>query len=273
LLFVGNLLTAVVYSTMRGTDGEAGILIVVAGSTILVWYARYLTWSARRIKLTRWAGWAVVIAILIALASWVFVDRKEARVGGTDEYCFSATGVCANYDKPILSAFGVKTKFGITMLASYLTQGYYGLSLALRSDFQSTWGLGHSPFITSIYSRLTGDEKLYERSYVFKLRSQGWDDLGRWSTAFPWFANDVGFAGALAIVGVAAWVWGASWKDAALGSDTAAAVFALSMIFFAYLPANSQLTLNADLYCTTLYWIGMWWWRRRAGLPRPSAGQ
>jgi hypothetical protein len=150
------------------------------------------------------------------------------------------------------------------MAALYFGQGYFGLSLALAKDFQSTWGLGHSIALANYYSALFENEDLYERSYTFRLRDDGWSDLQQWSTMFSWLANDIGFPAVPVVIGLLAWIWGRSWKDAIFrNNDRAAIVFTFMMLMVFYMPANNQLTQTIDVYFAVVCWIIIWLIDRR----------
>lgn len=82
---------------------------------------------------------------------------------------------------------------GVIMLGHYMIQGYYGLSLSMEQDFDSTLGVGHSPFISRQFSRLTGQD-VSSFTYQQKIDSV-WPDGLRWHSAFAQFANDVHFIG------------------------------------------------------------------------------
>jgi hypothetical protein len=92
-------------------------------------------------------------------------------------------------------------RFALAITSSYMSAGFYGLSLAMGLDFQSTFGTGISPLMARFYEALSGNSEMYMRSYTFRLRELGWSDENAWSTLMIWFANDLGFVGALLPLG------------------------------------------------------------------------
>jgi len=263
----------IVLSILRGTDRENADLIIVLGSVLLVLSARSLVQRRERLAafLARHLRTAVVAVVVVGLAAAFFVHRKEQRAVFTDQVvCVfdvsaRARKVCARPDHPLLHPFGERTRFALSMLSAYLSEGYYGLSLALDLNFTTTWGLGHAPFAMALYRSLTGDNALYERSYTFRLRELGWGDFSLWSTMFPWFANDISFLAVPILMIFFGWVLGASWYDAVFArNDRAAVVFAFMLILVAYIPANSQLTLVSDHYFAAVAW-GLFWLIGRYG--------
>jgi hypothetical protein len=273
LLLGAAIASTIIFSLLRGTDREIADLIIVILSTSLVAVARgRLDRGASAPGMLRRHRVAILVtAAALATAAVAFVERKEQRIGSNHEICVGDVRVCADYDHALLGPLGDRSRFGLSMAAVYLGQGYFGLSLALTKDFQSTWGLGHSLPLMTYYSALSGNEELYERSYTFRLRDDGWSDLNQWSTMFPWLANDVGFFGVPFVIGVLAWIWGSSWKDAVLRkNDRAAIVFVFMMVLIFYMPANNQLTQTVDAYFAAVFWTVLWLIdRRRARRPRP----
>ena len=146
-----------------------------------------------------------------------------------------------------------------------MSQGYYGLGLALGLPFQSTMGIGNSPMIATQYANITGDIETYQRSYTYRMRALGWTDEYQWSTLMVWIANDFSFPGALIVLYFLAAIFGASWRDAVLARDDyAAVVFILFVDLFLYLPANNQLGQSLDTLFTTLFWVSIWQYRKKA---------
>jgi hypothetical protein len=143
----------------------------------------------------------------------------------------------------------------------YLTQGYHGLSLALKNvdQAESTYGIGHSQALRRVYEAFTGDTSLYQRGYTYSLKRQNWDDASQWSTIFPWIANDVGFVPTIAIMALLALLWGRSWRDAVgAADDVAAIVFCFLFQLFMYVPANNQIAQTLDAYVGFVCWLLFW---------------
>ena len=103
---------------------------------------------------------------------------------------------------------------------------------------------------------MTGDEELYKRSYTYRLRELGWNDQHRFSTMFPWIANDISFPMVPVLMLLIGGMFGASWRDAVFGrNDCAVVVLAIFLIMMGYIPANSQITLVPDHLFALLAWI------------------
>lgn len=176
-------------------------------------------------------------------------------------------GVCAAYDGPLMSYFNEKQKFMMAILAAYLSQGYYGLSVALSTPepFESTYGLGHSLALLSLYKQLTGDDTLYQRSYMYKIKQSGkWDDMSRWSSIFPLIASDIGFPAVPFFMLLLAFLFAKTWRAAIQSNDDVAAiVFSFLFVVFFYIPANNQIALSLNSYFAFGCWLLFWLCRRQ----------
>lgn len=121
----------------------------------------------------------------------------------------------------------------------YLTQGYYGMSLSLDIPLETTYGLGHSKFITDTLNKYAGID-LAPRTFQHKIHKQ-WSATGQWHSAYSQWANDVGFAG-VALVMLALGFYTCSIWTSALATHNAAAVCSIPLlaILIIFIPANNQ---------------------------------
>jgi hypothetical protein len=209
---------------------------------------------------------ALGILLFVYIAQGMFIERKEARMGSADSVCAVGTGICADLDAPMISWLDRGTQFGVSEFVMIVSQGYYGLALAMEKDFRPAWGLGHSPTLMSLFVLLTKNETLADNTYTFRNGADGWDERYYWSSLITWIANDVGFPGALAILALIGFVWGRAWRDAVLGeNDRAAVMFCVLMIMLFYLPANDKVLGVFDGYTTILFWMMAWGLSLRGG--------
>jgi hypothetical protein len=269
LLVVVVLLSILILSVLRGTDRENADLLIITLSLSAVLGARQIVLhkGVSLGRLIHAARYPLIAAfVLVIVTATLFVQRKQERLIDAPNLCLAQSerdpGICADFEYAPFVLFGLdeRYRFAASMAAAYFSQGYYGLSLALDlGDFQSTWGIGHAPFVAALYTRITGDDELYTHSYTYRLRDVGWSDEHQWSTMFPWLANDISFAGVPILMLLIGLAFGASWRDAVFASDDRAAiVFAIFCIMLGYLPANSQVTLVPDHYFALLVWLSLW---------------
>jgi len=264
-LLAGTVLSAAAFSLLRGTDQGTFDLGFLFAVSFVVVVGRHCLTSGRSVGslLSSKLGIGAVAAAIVfgIFAINVFVERKAERYDGRiADLCIGVDQqICIDTHNPLVEGLDERGRFGFGMVAAYASQGYYGLALSLDRPFDSTWGLGHSSAITRVYEAMTGDTKLYERSFTYRLRDDGWSDLYQWSSIYTWIANDVGFPLTILVIGIIAWLWGGSWRDAVSGdSDAAGIVFCMLTQTFMYSPANFQLALGIDTYSALLIWIGIW---------------
>lgn len=161
---------------------------------------------------------------------------------------FPAAGIRADSDNFLIQDAPPLVKIGVLGLDSYLTQGYYALSLSLDKPFTPMFGIGNSFFLTRQAVRLTGKEEIADLSYPAKIeREDGWDAFGLWSSIYPWIASDVSFPGTILVVFLIGRLFALSWLDTLEGTNPfAVALFSQFVIMLFYFPANNQLLQTGE---------------------------
>lgn len=261
LLLIG-LLCPVNLSLLRGTDKEIADLIIIVLGFLLVAYCRNVFRVEPTVRRPASLGAKrlfVIAFVVIVLFFFFFSYRKYQRLDGVIEFCLQEGLICADYSGPIMSLLPDFIAFGFAMISAYLTNGYYGLSLALDLPFESAFGLGHSSALLGLYERISGSTTLFDSTYIARISDLGWDHRHYWASLYTWLANDVHFIGALAIVGFLARWFRQAWRDAVYArNDAAAVVFVLLCIAFLYLPANNQIGQTFDLYFSFIGAFVLW---------------
>lgn len=260
-LGVGTAVTYMLFSAFRGTDKEMGDLIILSLTGVLT-RAAFLQVSGK--ALSRRSSRQVLAAITAAITLFVvlFVFRKSERLGGFVAFCLYGDAAC--FEPSNSSGLGDVVSFGVAMFASYLVQGYYGLSLALPLDFEWTYGIGHSQPLQTIFGLFLDSKAIYEQGLMAQLRTVGWDDRYVWSSIFPALASDVSFAGVPVLFLIIGSIYGRSWTAAiSSGHPASIVVFSLLTILVLYIPANSQITQSFDLYFAAVFWLVAFELRKR----------
>ncbi len=261
------ILCSITFSVMRGTDKEFADIFIVGLATAMVSFGRHNMLGQKGFALLRlyWKQ-ALIAAIFVYIAAGLFTTRKDERLGGYDNrtmVCANDSRICADLDSPLISWMPLRQRFGATFFILSTCSGYYGLNLALEKPFESTYGIGHSPAVSSVYEMVTGDTQTAKRAFTYRNRLDGWSDENYWSTLITWVANDVGFPGTVVVLGLLGFLWGLWWREASAGlSDPAAILFALSTMMMFYLPANNQVLASYDGYFVFGVWIAIWLWHR-----------
>jgi len=140
----------------------------------------------------------------------------------------------------------------LVMLSHYIVQGYYGLSLAIGKDFESTYGLGHSPFLLRQYEKVSGGS-LSKNTYQEKIDND-WASGVRWPSAFTFYANDVSFFGVPFVGFFQMMIFGICWY---LGvyKGMRELIYSLPLHFqqVIFLSANNQVFSFADGFFAANY--------------------
>jgi hypothetical protein len=259
--------TAIIFSILRGTDRELADLFLVGIAAAFVSVGRAIAMGNGGRELVR-RSWklAAIAIVFLAFAQNLFTDRKAERLGGVvsrTSVCANSSRICADLDNPMIAWLPHRQRFSLTFFILSTCSGYYGLELAMEKPFDTTFGLGHSPAMLSVYEAVTGDPTLKKRTYTYRNGADGWSEEYYWSTLIAWIANDVGFFGAVFVLGLIGFMWGKWWREAAAGmSDPAAVLFALTTTMIFYLPANDQVLGAYDGYAIYAVWIAVWLWHR-----------
>lgn len=139
----------------------------------------------------------------------------------------------------------------------YLTQGYYGMSLALDEEFTTTYGIGSSQFLRSNFYSLFGID-VTERTYQHKVSDQ-WHETGKWHSFYSYVANDVSFYGVIVVMFLLGLFYGCICKDVIVNNSLVGKlILPLFIIMFMYLPANNQI-FTAMATCTAFLELAFLW--------------
>ena len=142
---------------------------------------------------------------------------------------------------PIVSQLSRDLQISYVYISSYLTQGYYGFSLALDEEFIPMFGIGSSMFLIENSSELI-DENLYELTYMYRIRDEGWDPFVNWHSIYVWLANDFTFIGVIFFMFFLGYLFSDIFINAIfLKSKLAISLLCMTMIIIIFIPANNQL--------------------------------
>lgn len=260
-LLYSHVLSIFILSILRGTDKEIGDLICVLLALLPMVVCR----AVFRCGMT-WRGcihFTIICIVSLTLSVSIFMMRKYQRLaqdGGLHniQQIVERGGFVPKFSYEGTLDVSTRSKVVKVVASSYLSQGYYGLSLALQHDFTSCYGLGHSPLLLyAVGERIKPG--FSHCSYIEKISKDGWDQRFFWASVMTWLANDVGFTGALFVLGACGFLLAKSWREAlAEGDDRAVMVFLLLMTAGFYFPANNQVMLTPASYVTVMFWLGYW---------------
>lgn len=122
----------------------------------------------------------------------------------------------------------------------YLTQGYYGMSLSTSLPLESTYGVGHSSFMTDALRKYFGVD-LSPRTFQHRINDR-WSASAQWHSAYSQWANDVGFFGVTAVMFMIGFYVSVIWASALYtGNLFAICSTPLLLTLIIFIPANNQI--------------------------------
>ncbi|MBX7234908.1 MAG: hypothetical protein K1X65_11015 [Caldilineales bacterium] len=200
------------------------------------------------------------VLLLLAFFSLIYSQRSPGTatsfnpsIGQFPDPDHLITQITPESQKPLV--FGAIT---------YLTHGYYGLSLALDKPFVGVgFGVTNSTFLLRNFVRFTGLDVLYDFSYANRLWVENGYPVGNyWISIYPWIASDVTWFGSLIIVFLIGRLFAQSWLDAVQGTNPAAVIVFVVLAHMIYaFPMNNPLQDGSAL--TRFYfWLLFWWFTR-----------
>jgi hypothetical protein len=178
-------------------------------------------------------GTIVGYSTVFALAVLVFAALMYARLGGdiANPQYFALPWTYVDESSYVLRAVPAALQPTVLTIFSYITQGYYFMSLAFRLDWVPSWFGGWNPSLTSLFSTLGFD--VAPLTYMERLESLGIDSRIYWHSAYTWIANDFSFWGVPFVVYVIGFGVGKSWVVALRTDDL------LSKVMFTLLSGSA----------------------------------
>ena len=240
-------------SVFRGTDKELFDIFIIFIAILLLHRGRKNFWDKNKFHLLSFKR-ILFIGVAITIILGLFSYKKSERLGTVTQYCFPNTDICHPLDfNGNISMVSV----GIYMFYRYLTQGYYGLSIAMDADYDGGYGFGHSRPLQYLASKL-GDID-FSSNIINQLDDSGWSSTGVWSTGYSWIANDVPFTLIPFLLMFFSFIMGFAYKQVIL-RECKFSIFIFTYLFFSfiYMPANLQLAQSGDFYFGFLFWFSLY---------------
>lgn len=204
-----------------------------------------------------------IFLVLILFGGYYFTQTNLSRKANLFYY-EPTTGAIANENAAILKIVPAFLENSYLAFDSYLTQGYYALSLAIEMEFVPTYGFGHSFFLTSLAEKILGKGQISDNTYQARLeKSEGYSHYMKWHTIYVWLANDVSFLFVPLIIGLIGFGFALVWKDVLINKNPSAImILPLFLIMIFYFNANNQV-LGFQGQATVFYTYLYFWLRKR----------
>jgi hypothetical protein len=255
VVIAGTLLTYIAMGTNKALADTVILFPWLATASHLAGVTRQ---SRRRTRV-------LVAAFVVAFGAFVFFfgRTQDTREGSSVRYgTFSAVGVSVDESSWVMRNAPSGAQTAVLGLNTYMTQGYYGLSLALREPFEWSWGVGNSMFLTRQAARLFGED-LARTPYPVRIEKYGWDSYRLWSSVYPWLASDVSFPGVVLVMFLVGRLFASVWLDTLSGRNPfAVALFALLVTALLYVPANNQVLQTGEGVSAFVGVLWAWWGTR-----------
>lgn len=236
LLVVGGLLFYVVGTGKQKQVGDVLIYLIAIGA---------VKYGIQRRPLGPKLVFQAVLGVIVATAAFVAIlsQRYAAiNVGAFNINRSAHPRMTYDIDHPIFNLFGAEYGFALSVFSSYLSQGYYGLSLALGIDGDWTRMVGFSYSLSVIFNRFLGFEWQWPKTIVYQVgATTGWGE-SKWHTAFSHFASDFTWPGTALLFGFFAFIYARCWLfSIRYGNPYAILMFTVMTLGMFFLPANNQL--------------------------------
>lgn len=196
-----------------------------------------------------------LIYFLLAMATRLNIDYIPTRL----------SGVLINKEFFLFKILPNSVSLSVSVASSYISQGYYGLSLAFNYPFDSTYGFGSGSFILSKFGNLV-DPELWNNTYQYKMHDL-WSSSIQWHTAFLWLANDVSLFGVFILLFIFGAFSAVVYKEAKINNSfLSKGLFSVITIILFFLPANNILGGNPFIFASFVSLSLLWFLTRRVYL-------
>ncbi len=167
-----------------------GIFLVILLSSFLI-----LLKKRKQIFKAKTMTSMIVIAISVVAGLNFFVESQMTRSGSA-----AITGVSSN--QGYYSDYNIndgKLAVLYSSMSAYLTQGYRALELSFNSDYEFTYGVGNSSFLSRQVDRVF-DTNISDNALPAKIEEFGWDRYKYWSSFYLWWASDLHYVGVIILM-------------------------------------------------------------------------
>jgi hypothetical protein len=231
------------------------ILLFIVLYYLKVLYVTFNTnynYNKKNLKIT-----ILVIIGLVVFLSY-FLSTMKGRGGilfWNTEY-YNVGGIGLNYKNPLFSILPEGFIMLLISLSAYLTQGYYGFSLCLREQWESTLGIGNSKALMNLFPGFDG---VYSKTYQYKIQKYGWDDDVQWHSMYSWFANDFSFIGVVIIMLIIGLLMAIVYKDCIKTENPFARILMcyLAILMF-FIPCNNQISQSTYMLFSFITVFSIW---------------
>lgn len=247
-------LSAVEY-VVRGTN--KGIFDIVLFFISIYFINLQINFKKKKQKSLKFYIIVSISFILLLNVFTFFIGSRSIGQNWKNNYVI-ANQVKINYNAPIMKILSEPQQQILVLTSTYLSQGYYGFSLATTVDWSPTFGLGHSLYFLDELEE--HGIKLVDNSLTRKISIKyNWDDHVQWSSIYTWIANDVSIYGVPIIFFIFGFLISRVYRSAIIeGNVFAKILFSFFMIECFFIPANDQLFVRLDTILSLITVFLLW---------------
>ena len=207
----------------------------------------------KRIQKARtYVGIILIIVLLLVLYSNLMINRTH----GT--YSLTLGGNIVDTNVTLLKVLPKSMEPLVVYLDIYLTQGYYGMSLATTCSWNPTYGLGSSAYLRNNIEELFNVD-LTTHSYLGQAEQYDWGASANWHTVYTWLANDFHWIGVAIIMFLLGILLARIYRDAYINQNPIAiAMFAVLILFVFFIPANNRVFAQAETFFAFWFYLLVW---------------
>lgn len=206
----------------------------------------------------------LIFVISIVLMTILFNNIMQSRGGilSWNESTYNIGGVHLDKESIFFKILPNELHMLLVSSSSYLTQGYYGMSLCLNIEWMPTFGVGHSMALVKFLSKYVS-ETTRDRTYQHRLTEFGWEEDVRWHSMYSWFANDVSFIGVIWVMFFIGVIFAMAYKESILTNNPFAhlLVYYFSLMAF-FIPCNNQIFQSTYTMFSFITAMFLWMYTR-----------
>jgi hypothetical protein len=232
VIILSNILMYIAIGTNKGIFDYVIMLPIII-------YARQHAIVRKTTKILK-SKWNIIIIVAFTIFSLTYFTKNIVGRTGNKLINYTVSGSNNSFlmkivPEPLMNSY--------IALDSYLTQGYFALDNCFDMEYKSTYGVGHSVFLTSIVEKYMGKGAISKRTYQQRLEaSTGYSSWMKWHTFYVWMANDLTFIGVLIFIFILGYWFSIVWLDILCRLNLLAiAILPLFLIMFFYFSANNQI--------------------------------
>lgn len=216
-------------------------------------------YKVRKVNLKQLFRGIICASIAAMLFLMFFINTQTGRMGEGREGYMPNLALAADYDNVFLTFVPDEMRGGFSSFLSYISQGYYALNLVLFENFDFTYGLGSSVFLTQNIQKFGIGDRVYYDTYVYKLAKFGWDPEVYWSSAYVWLASDLSYVGILLLFFAIGYLIKRLEMYIIYEDPASLILLVILALGIVYVPANNQLLQTGEsffcLFGSILYFI------------------